>query len=164
MEFLKQWAVSVCSCGIVATLFSALAPKGKMEKLLKIVISVFILTSLVTPFLSLTKSDFELITDHKTGSITIEELQEKTNELTAKAMDKQLEDNIAQTLEASGYGGCAVTVHSLLREDGSYAIESINVQIPEKNSAHSSEIRSLLKEKFSYDMNIEVKGDSSNEY
>ena len=53
----KQWAVSLIICALGGALISLLSPRGSMEKTLRAVIGIFVVSAICTPLLKLKKSD-----------------------------------------------------------------------------------------------------------
>lgn len=53
MEAFRQWAIGLITCGIGVTVISLLSPRGTMEKTLRAVIGVFIVSAVCVPLAGL---------------------------------------------------------------------------------------------------------------
>lgn len=51
MEALKQWAFSICCAMVACGIMQILMPKSSLERMFKLVVSVFFLCCLLSPFL-----------------------------------------------------------------------------------------------------------------
>ena len=49
MTAVKSWTLLICIVSIISTLLEMLLPKGQMEKIFKVVLSIFILCALLIP-------------------------------------------------------------------------------------------------------------------
>ena len=49
MSAIKSWSVTICVVSVICTIIEILFPKGKMEKIFKVVLGVFMLCSLLVP-------------------------------------------------------------------------------------------------------------------
>ena len=61
IEMLKAWAVTLCAGAVVAALAKMLIPSGKMEKMFQMVLGVFFICCLISPFLSMRGLSLSLI-------------------------------------------------------------------------------------------------------
>lgn len=50
MNAVKSWTMTICLISIICTIAEILLPSGKMEKILKVVLGVFMLSSLLVSF------------------------------------------------------------------------------------------------------------------
>lgn len=56
MTAVKSWTLLICILSIISTLFEMLLPRGKIEKIFKVVLGIFILCSLLMPLKALSSS------------------------------------------------------------------------------------------------------------
>lgn len=64
MDFIKNWAFSICLTLIISLIFSLISPKGNMGRFYKVIIAVFIFASFIFPIAefdaSELKADFDI--------------------------------------------------------------------------------------------------------
>lgn len=150
MEFFKQWALNVCVCSVVGTIISMLSPKGRMDKIIKLMLSVFIFMSVLTPIFNADK--FENDFDISYETVAQDDLIEKSNEMTAKAGQKAIEEKIQSSLEENGFADC--DVEAVLKKDNS-SITVEKVYVYTKDMSKEKAISDFIKTQF--DFTAEVK-------
>ena len=80
METLQSWALCITFSAVGALLVHALVPKGATEKAIRVMISLFLLSAILSPFLS-GKGITLTLPDQGTGDLEaqVEAAQEKIN-------------------------------------------------------------------------------------
>ena len=102
MDFLRQWAIGLIICGIGATVISLLSPRGTMEKTLRAVIGIFIVSAVCMPLQKLKNADEVLPAFSFDGEAYFNQNLEKQmleacRETVGKVIDKTAKDmNIAE--------------------------------------------------------------------
>ena len=102
MDFLRQWAIGLIICGIGATVISLISPRGTMEKTLRAVIGIFIVSAVCMPLQKLKKADEVLPAFSFDGEAYFNQNLEKQmleacRETVGKVIDKTAKDmNIAE--------------------------------------------------------------------
>lgn len=153
MEFFKQWALNVCLCAIVGTIISMLSPKGRMDKIIKLMLSVFIFLSILSPFLKGDVNEFDF--DFPIQSTSQDELIEKSNQLTLQTGKKAIEQKISDTLKENGFSD--FTVEAVLKEkNGEIDVEKILITL--SDNANKNQASDLIKSQFGFDTEVKTHG------
>ena len=92
METIKNWAFSISFAAVVSTIIQMLIPKGNLEKVVKITLSVFMLSIIFSPVLL--DADFKI---QYNDSFKIE-IDDYTREL-ENEMSKMIETQLSQQIE-----------------------------------------------------------------
>lgn len=149
MEFFKQWAISVCASGIIATVFSMIAPKGSMDKILKLMISVFIFTSLLTPFLTGEKPDLSFLADITAQDGTSEDsLRSMSDELTMRTAKGSVEETITAFLQQHGCSDCRVQAELQVDENHYVQIVLIRLYLSEADLSRGDELKRMTETEY----------------
>lgn len=131
MEFIKEWTFTVCITLIVCVMVSLLLPSGTVGKYGKIIVSLFIFVSLITP---LTKNDISLALP-KTDE---QEIAAQENDAYANLVSAELENQ----LSSAGYTGVTVFCMADINEENEIEISELNVSVPDEYSC--DEIRDYI--------------------
>lgn len=164
MQFLKQWAISVCASGIIGTVFSMIAPKGSMDKILKLMISVFILTSMIVPFMTGENIEFEDFFDTSSKqAVSEDDLWQKSNELTLQTTQRSVEQSIRDFLVTKNCTECEVVVSLSVDENNYVSIESAELYLTESDQNRSAELITLTQQEFDITVKVFSIGDYDDE-
>ena len=64
MEYLKDWAFSVCCASLICGIFKMILPEGCFGKTFKVILSVFFICTVISPLMKINlseiKNDFEI--------------------------------------------------------------------------------------------------------
>lgn len=143
VSFLSSWVKNLCLALIVVSILEMLLPNNKTKKYVKMVMGLYILFSIIAPFVensSELKFDIEdLYEKYSTETSTISESTDQTsmdNRLNELYKEK-LEKDIAQKLDEEGYivEECNVKAHISNDDNG---IELITLKIKEKKNTNDA--------------------------
>ena len=143
INFLSSWVKNLCLALIVVSILEMLLPNNKTKKYVKMVMGLYILFSIIAPFVensSELKFDIEdLYEKYSTETSTISESTDQTsmdNRLNELYKEK-LEKDIVQKLDEEGYivEECNVKAHISNDDNG---IELITLKIKEKKSVNDA--------------------------
>ena len=143
IEFLSNWAKDICLAVIVISILEMILPNNKSKKYVKMVMGVYLLFTMISPFVKNSKNldleNMNIYEDIMTSSVQTE------NEIDQTSMDKrlnqiykeELEKHITNKLGQKGYivENCNVKA-SLDKEGQTSGIEKIKLKIskdPNKN-------------------------------
>ncbi len=144
-DALKSWAVSLIICAVGATVISMLSPRGSMEKTLRAVIGIFVVSAICTPLIKLKKADVSLpafiaeaVTLEETEKL-LEQMKNACKETVGRVVDDEL-----RTFEIGDYD-----VETILDidEDNCIIIQSVQIVIKSKNNGAADEIKEKLQER-----------------
>lgn len=153
-EAFKQWAFSLIISGIAGTLVSLLSPRGNMEKALRTVIGIFIISALCSPLVTL-GSDAEL------PSFSIEE----NAMVQADELGKQMEESCRKTIGiaakevATELGITEYNVNADLYIDDKFCIiiQKIRIVLPSENKEIAEEFSQRLQTRLGVPVTAECK-------
>lgn len=143
INFLSSWVKNLCLALIVVSILEMLLPNNKTKKYVKMVMGLYILFSIIAPFVensSELKFDIEdLYEKYSTETSTISESTDQTsmdNRLNELYKEK-LEKDIVQKLDEEGYivEECNVKAHISNDDNG---IELITLKIKEKKNTNDA--------------------------
>lgn len=143
VSFLSSWVKNLCLALIVVSILEMLLPNNKTKKYVKMVMGLYILFSIIAPFVensSELKFDIEdLYEKYSTETSTISESTDQTsmdNRLNELYKEK-LEKDIVQKLDEEGYivEECNVKAHISNDDNG---IELITLKIKEKKNTNDA--------------------------
>ncbi len=154
MEIFRQWAYSLLISGMAGTIVSLLAPRGNMEKVLRTVVGIFIVSVLCSP---LTK----LKTDAAFPSLSFDLIEA----VQADSLGKQMEETCRQTIgivakeTAEEFGITEYELNTELYIDSEFCIniQEIHIVIPSEYQAVLIEFSEKLQIKLGVPITAECK-------
>lgn len=158
INFLSSWVKNLCLALIVVSILEMLLPNNKTKKYVKMVMGLYILFSIIEPFIE-NSNELKFNVEDLYNQYSVETLAESEN-VNQKSMDsrldelykQKLENDIVQKLDEEGYvvEDCDVKAHISSNDTG---IELITIKIKKKkdNSNENDENQS------NETMNIEEK-------
>lgn len=148
----KQWAVSLIICALGGTLISLLSPRGSMEKTLRAVIGIFVVSAICTPLLKLKKTDTFLpafVADAVTQTDTSDlELQMKN--ACRNTIGKVVDD----IMNSAGVENYEVEADVDMDEKYCVIIQEIRINIHRTNNGSVAEIEAMAKERLGVPVKI----------
>jgi hypothetical protein len=132
MDFLKQWAYCVCITLVIAVIFSLLAPKGRMSKLYKMLISLFIFISFLYPL-----KDFD-IADIKIDDIDIDYTY---SDEYSNSYEIMINNQVKNFLNDNDIIGCSVSSEVEIKND-EITIQNVQVAVPDEYDI--TEIKNMI--------------------
>lgn len=134
IENLVSWAKSIVLAVIIVSILEMLLPNNKTKKYVKMVMGVFILYNIISPFIKnkslLTFSETDLTKDSSNISNKIEINQESMNRRLEELYIEEIEKDITKKVEKKGYivKFCRVKAKISGKEDDT-AISKISLKI-----------------------------------
>ena len=158
INFLSSWVKNLCLALIVVSILEMLLPNNKTKKYVKMVMGLYILFSIIEPFIE-NSNELKFNVEDLYNQYSVETLAESEN-VNQKSMDsrldelykQKLENDIVQKLDEEGYvvEDCDVKAHISSNDTG---IELITIKIKEKTDNSNENDENQSNEK----MNIEEK-------
>lgn len=149
-EALKQWAVTVIFSAVAGAVIQLLMPKGKTESTVKIILSLFFLSALLSPFLT---GNF----DFKSGGINdklifpkteFSNREEKLSETVLNQIKTETEKSICSYARKAGIEEIKAEVRMDISESGNIFINEIKISVPVKERSRALEFVDEAEEKF----------------
>ncbi len=140
INFLSSWVKNLCLALIVVSILEMLLPNNKTKKYVKMVMGLYILFSIIEPFIE-NSNELKFNVEDLYNQYSVETLAESEN-VNQKSMDsrldelykQKLENDIVQKLDEEGYvvEDCDVKAHISSNDTG---IELITIKIKEKKDS-----------------------------
>lgn len=147
VKFLTGWIEQIAIAVIVASIFELILPKGNIQKYIKMVLAVYVLFNIISPFLdkdALYTFSFSELEDY-TENMTV---QSENNTINNVSMDKrleklyieQIENDIAKKVAELGYHVESSNVQAVLDSSRSDAgINKIELVLSKKQNENEIE-------------------------
>ncbi len=150
MEGIKIWVTAIAVTSIMASVVYILAPKGSTQKIVRVSVFAFILSSSLTSFLS---QDIELefnLPELEYNSQQEEKLLDNIRE----SMEALVVKNMNDILKSMGIDGANIKISTDKKEDNSIVITETLITIPDKYINMSEQIKVKIKKELGYDVRI----------
>lgn len=144
VNFLSSWVKNLCLALIVVSILEMLLPNNKTRKYIKMVMGLYILFSIIAPFVE-NKDELKVDVENLYGQYTVQtsEVADKTDQT---SMDNRLNELYKQKLEKD--------IIQKVNDEG-YEVENCNVNAHISDNDTGIELITLkLKEKLAEDENI----------
>lgn len=128
IENLNSWIQSLVIAIAITTIIEMILPNGSNKKYVKIVSSIYILYTILTPLPSLSKFDFSQIEDN---NFSIETSNIDTGKVSSIYI-KAFEDEIKEKLNKDGFNIKEIKLYLNSNEDNINMIEINTYNIPEE--------------------------------
>ena len=139
MEFLRNWIEQIALAVIIASIFEMILPNGKTKKYIKMILGVFIVFSIISPFVNSTdlyNIDVNEIIGDYAQSFEIDNTtsQNSTDEKIEDLYINELEKDISKKVEEQGFEVESCEIEAIIYSDNDDAgIENINIVLLSKN-------------------------------
>ncbi len=145
MDGIKEIGFSVSIILIVTGIFSMLVPTDRMEKTMKLTLSVFFLISLVTPFVNADFS-FDVSDSYKEYAYEDTALSAGFNEKTKNLTEQYIASQLKNLLKDEGYYVNKITVSVNITAQNSIDISEVVITLPETYIQKEDKIKAVIKE------------------
>ncbi len=155
MDFIKNWVLIIVSAAVVGSVALLLCPSGNMEKTVKTVISIFMLSAIVMPFAS---SGFMELDLRQYNEISGEAYKENSGEILKEITTDEIENLIKKSLNDNSiaYDDIMAVVSEY---DNVINIEEIVLTVTDGSGTETANAVKLIKEIIGNDVNVEVVND-----
>lgn len=151
MQTIKELASSLVVISVVGSVILILAPSGSMEKSIKTVVSIVMLTVFVKPFLG--RIDFNEL-DLK-SSISYENSEYKYNDYIVADFSNEIKNRIVSLLEKEGIFDIKVETEIIINKD-ELKIESVKLKIPQHYDEFKVKAINIVKKELGIVASVEV--------
>lgn len=153
MSAIKSWSVTICVVSVICTIIEILFPKGKMEKIFKVVLGVFMLCSLLVP---LKKTLSNINFDAKKPENFIKDkgkLKSTTDDQIKIAAQNKLKRTVEKILTAKGVKSEKINVIMDTNQESCISIKKIEVFLSRGDENKKDTVKNELEK------NLELKID-----
>ncbi|MBQ6708949.1 MAG: hypothetical protein IJM97_08380 [Clostridia bacterium] len=152
MEGIKIWITAVAVTSVMASIVYILAPKGSTQKIVRISVFTFILTSSIASFMS---QDIDL--EFKLPELEYKSYrQERLLDNIQESMESLMVKNMNNILKSMGVEGANIKITTDKKEDNSIVITETLITVPEKYKKMSEQIKTKIKKELGYDVRVGI--------
>lgn len=162
MKIITQWSTLICLSSTVCVILELIMPSGKMEKVLKVVLGLFIVVSLILPISNgIPKFNLRLKTEKINKKYT-DSFVESLNKQFETLAQNNLKSVIEETLKEIGIKNEKIEIFMDTNQDNCISISKCNIYIPRdfKKSGSNSPLTSSeileIKKELEKRLNIEI--------
>jgi len=165
IDFLREWIEQIAVAVIIASIFEMILPDGKIKKYIKMILGIFIVFNMISPFVNgSTLYDFnvnDIVSDYM-GEIKVNDTDSSIDSKVEELYIEELEKDIVKTVEEQGYIVDSCDIEAVVYSDNEEAgISKINITISSKND-DSTEESEHLEISDVEEVEIEVNIDNTN--
>lgn len=160
MNDLKELITSFCIGVVAVGLVTMLAPTGKMEKPMKMLIGFFLIAVLVSPFISGKSFDIQWDFSGQEASAGLKDTA--GSQMTALA-EESVKMKIGVILDRCEISGSKIELKMDISEDGGISIRQARVLLPEKEMEKAKEARSMILTELGIDVDVIQREEAEND-
>ena len=144
INFLHKWIEQIAIAVILVSIFEMLLPNGNIKKYIKMILGLFVVFSIISPFVD-SKALYNLNTNDIIGEYNLTQ-QESVNDKIEDSYIKELENDITKTVEEQGYNfkSCKIDAR-IYSGDKDAGIKSINIILLSKNKKEENNTNSDIE-------------------
>ena len=155
MEFIKNWVLIIVSAAVAGSVMLLLCPSGNMERTVKTIISIFLLSAIILPFSGSGFIKLDFIQYKETsGEVYKDNIDVIFTEFTADEVENLIKRSLNDNSVA--YDDIMAVVS---KKDDVINIEKIVLNIGEGSAAEADSAVKLIKEIIGSGVNVEVIND-----
>jgi len=129
MEMLRTWALSVALAALAGGVVRLLAPKGAVEKSVRVVVAVFLLSAFLAPVVTRGGATLDWVFPQLQVPPANHALQHEMARQMQGAIEVELRNRMRHVLDTRGLDG-QITLGTSILSDGSIDIVLARVEIP----------------------------------
>lgn len=155
MNSLQNWALSVCVTMVGVGIFSLLVPNSNLKKVVSFTISLFFLSSLLSPLiLSMPELDFSAISSEITQNT---ELEETTRQQVLEQTKNTIAKELGQIFFQNGYKIESLAI-DISNEDSENGNIKVKLTLPKEQASQEGNIRAVVRSSVGVNPEIEYSG------
>lgn len=152
MDFVKAWVLRIVIASISGIVVLVLNPKGSAEKSVRTAVSLFILCSFVSPFIS----EIE-IPDFETGAVVTTAFdEEKGDEIILEQMRLEIISEIKEVFLKEDVSPESIKIDIRLNDNSEIIVDSVVIVIDDSYSDYSQKLRNTIYSELGLNVEIEV--------
>ncbi len=161
MDTVKAWAISICMASLAGTVAHFLSPSGNIQRIFKVVISVFFITVMVYPIVGLSGDSIGDVIDGYTYYDSYIDNTEQIADIVLKQSVAQIKSGVNDLLQGLGIEKSEIKVNTDINEDDSIVISSIEVVIGEEYKSKITEIYDELRKNIDCEIDVYIGGNEN---
>lgn len=161
MDSVKAWAISICMASLAGTLAHFLSPSGNIQRIFKVVISVFFITVMIYPIVGLTIEDIGDVTDGYTYTDSYVNNVDEIADVVLKQSVAQIESGVRDVLRTLEIDEAEITVNTDIADDDSIVISNVEITVGEEYRSEIQQIKTELSKNIDCQINVYVGGNGN---
>ncbi len=155
MDAIKQWAICLCSAVLAAGIIMMLVPEGGTKKILKTVVSIFVLCCIIAPAANLSGIHFSISDKpQEAAQVNADSLQAAINQQVLTASEENIKKMVIDALAAEGMNPKTVFVNMDIAEDNSIIINQLDIVLD--NTQNQQEAEHIINKTMGLECRITV--------
>jgi len=151
MEVLRTWALTVALAALAGGIVRLLAPKGAVEKSVRVVVAVFLLSAFLSPIVTRGGASLDWVLPQLQAPPANHALQREMAQQMQRAIEIELRNRMRHVLDSRGLDGQIYLSTSIL-SDGSIDIVLARVEIP--HGGNTTGLAAALRHETGFEVEI----------
>lgn len=161
MSAVRAWVTVICISAVACTMIELMSPSGKMEKMVKFVLGVFMMYALIVPLKgATTKFSLNLKSPQYGLSSNTREFGEKVSEQAKKVAEDNIRRQVEKLLENKGISAKKIAIFMDTKEDNCISIIKIRVYLESRDKNKTSQVGQLIEEKLKIQTDVLIGDDT----
>lgn len=146
MEQIKQFAFSICSSAVVATLCYMILPNSNLSKVMKTAISIFFLSSLLSPWIL----DFDILDEIERYTpidmnSQYREIEEETDKYIIEQFELEIKEIILSDLKTINVDPVNINISISKNVDETLYVDNVEVYLTKKDTRYKADVVLKIK-------------------
>ena len=143
IDFLSSWVKNLGLTIVIVSILEMLLPNNKTKKYIKIVLGIFVIFNIISPFInnkevfSVENFDLDEYSNSASGNETVN--QESMDRRIEELYIEELEKDITKKLEEKGYNVKTCSVDATIGNEEDTRINKIKLDLEKKNEENTKE-------------------------
>ena len=129
MEFLRNWALTIAIAALAGGIVRLLTPRGSVEKAVRTVVAVFLLSAFLSPLFGRGGVSFDWVFPELQEPPAISALEMEVMRQVQTAVENELRTRMERVLHSRGLEG-EILIHTDILSDGSIEIVTAQAVLP----------------------------------
>lgn len=158
MEALRSWGTTVCLAALAAGIAGILTPSGKMEKVYKFALSLFMLCCLLLPLFSLNSIKLKNIHFNGESSAVSADLTQTIDKQKEMMAEKNISELVLDCCKSSGVTPVSIKVSLIKDKNNAYSVNAVEVSLKSSDMLKQENIKEIVMKRLSIDIKIKEGG------
>lgn len=156
MEGVKAWGMGVCLSLLVGAAVHMMSPSAGMQKILKIVVAVFLISAMFYPLLNLGGGLELTLAELSEGNMqdSYDSIQQEMNRQVLSSSERTMERLVREKMMEFDVEPLEVSARAELSEDGSILIKEIIITLAPEYISNKYVVTERLKQQLGVDCTV----------
>ncbi|MCD7774629.1 MAG: stage III sporulation protein AF [Clostridiales bacterium] len=151
MEVLRKWGIMLCTASVASAVICFIVPKGKMERAVKTVLSLFMLTVIVWPLSYLDGGNiFDIDTSFEIEEYDEEKYYDEIKEYAVRVGEENVKNSLDEILKELCSYAYSIEVQMYINDEDNPELSEISIELSSEDSA----LQGIIREKVSSETGI----------